>query len=67
MLVPIFKEHNNRIKLNTSLDYLTGLTEIEFDANILARINDIASLSNEDREHVFKVVDALIRDAKDKK
>ncbi|WP_345954240.1 helix-turn-helix transcriptional regulator [Mucilaginibacter sp. PAMB04168] len=53
--------------LSTSLDYLTGLTDIEFDSNTLNRINEIASLLNEDHEHVFKVVDALIRDAKAEK
>ena len=52
--------------LNVSLDYLTGLTEIELDAVLLERIKEIASLAESDREHVYKVVDALIRDAKTK-
>lgn len=60
-------EHRLTVALNTSLDYLTGLTDIEFDSNILNRISEIVSLLNEDRNHVFKIVDALIRDAKAKK
>jgi transcriptional regulator with XRE-family HTH domain len=53
--------------LEISLDYLIELTEVELDPVTLKRIQDITSLSDEDREHVFKVVDALIRDAKAKK
>ncbi|HVW96456.1 MAG TPA: helix-turn-helix transcriptional regulator [Mucilaginibacter sp.] len=50
--------------LEISLDYLTGLTDLELDPIILNRIREITNLSDNDREHVFKVVDALIRDAK---
>lgn len=50
--------------LEISLDYLTGLTDVELDPFILNRIQEITSLADTDREHVFKVVDALIRDAK---
>ena len=50
-----------------SLDYLIELSDVEVDPIILKRIQDITSLSDEDREHIFKVVDALIRDAKAKK
>ncbi|WP_369409718.1 helix-turn-helix domain-containing protein [Mucilaginibacter lacusdianchii] len=53
--------------LKISLDYLIELTEVELDPVILKRIQDIASLSDEDRQHVFKVIDALIRDAKVRK
>lgn len=53
--------------LQISLDYLVEPTEVELDPVILKRIQYIASLSDEDREHVFKAVDALIRDAKGKK
>jgi transcriptional regulator with XRE-family HTH domain len=50
--------------LNISLDYLSGLTDIELDPIILNRIQEITALPDSDREHLFKVVDALIRDAK---
>jgi len=50
--------------LNISLDYLSELTDVELDEIILNRIQKITSLSGADREHIFKVVDALIRDAK---
>ena len=50
--------------LNISLDYLTVLTDVELDPVILNRIQEITLLDDTDREHVFKVVDALIRDAK---
>lgn len=50
--------------LNVSLDYLTGLSDVELDPIILNRIQEITSLADTDREHVFKVVDALIRDTK---
>jgi hypothetical protein len=57
----------NSIALAISLDYLTGLTDVELDPIILNRIQEITSLDNDDREHVFKVVDALIRDSKAKR
>lgn len=50
--------------LNVSLDYLTGLSDVELNPIILNRIQEIISLADTDREHVFKVVDALIRDTK---
>ena len=53
--------------LNISLDYLTGLTDVELDDVILNRIQEITSLADEDRDQIFKVIDALIRDAKTKK
>jgi len=53
--------------LDVSLDYLVGLTNVELNPVTLQRIEEISSLTEEDREHVFKVLDALIRDAKGKK
>jgi phage-related protein len=50
--------------LEISLDYLIELTDVELDPIILKRIQGITSLSDEDCEHVFKVVDALIRELK---
>ena len=44
-----------------------NLSDLELDPIVLNRIQEITSLANDDREHVFKVVDALIRDAKNRK
>lgn len=53
--------------LEVSLDYLTGLTNVELNDVTLSRLGEINALNNEDREHVYKVLDALLRDAKSKK
>jgi len=53
--------------LEVSLDYLVGLNDIELNPSTLQRIKEIGSLSDVDREHVYKVLDALLRDAKAKK
>ena len=50
--------------LDVSLDYLSELTDIELDRVVLNRIQDITSLPEEDRNQVFKVIDALIHDHK---
>src|ERR1700740_2412026 len=50
--------------LGISLDYRSELTDVELDKIVLTRIQDIASLPDEDRNQVFKVIDALIRDYK---
>jgi transcriptional regulator with XRE-family HTH domain len=52
--------------LDISLDYLSELTDIELDSIVLARINEITSLPDEDKKQVYMVVDALIRDHKAK-
>ena len=48
------------------MDYLLELIDTELDNVILTRINDIAKLSDEDKQQVFNVVDALVRDFKAK-
>lgn len=53
--------------LDVSLDYLVELTDTELDSTVLSRINDISSLTDDDRQQVFTVVDALVRDFKAKK
>ena len=50
--------------LNISLDYLSELTDLELNEVILKRIHGIASLPDADQKHIFKVLDALIKDAK---
>ncbi|WP_370633101.1 hypothetical protein [Mucilaginibacter sp. UR6-11] len=48
--------------LDISLDYLSELTDIELDSNVLARINEITTLSDDDKKQIYRVVDALIKD-----
>ena len=50
--------------LDVSLDYLSEITDVELNRTVLNRIQDIASLPDEGQTHVFKVIDALIRDYK---
>lgn len=52
--------------LDVSLDYLAGLADAELDSTTVTRINDIASLAIEDKQQVYTVVDALVRDFKAK-
>jgi hypothetical protein len=53
--------------LNISLDYLVGNTDLELDTETLKRVEDISKLSNEDKNHIYILLDALIRDFKAKK
>ncbi|GAA4092622.1 helix-turn-helix transcriptional regulator [Mucilaginibacter panaciglaebae] len=50
--------------LNVSLDYLVELSDTELDSTVLARIDSIATLPEHDKQRIFTVVDALVRDAK---
>lgn len=52
--------------LEVSLDYLVGNTDIEIDKFTLDRIQEINKLSDENKEHIFITLDALIRDFKNK-
>lgn len=51
-------------QLDVSIDFLVGKTSLELDKNTLSRLEDIASLPQEEKDHVFKVLDALLRDYK---
>jgi transcriptional regulator with XRE-family HTH domain len=53
--------------LEVSLDYLVGKTNVEIDSKTLKRLQDIQKLSDDNRNQLFMVVDALIRDFKAKK
>jgi len=46
--------------LDVSLDYLTGKTDVEMDKTTLKRILEVSKFSNEDKEHIFSVIDAFI-------
>ena len=53
--------------LNISLDYLVGNSNLIFkDKKVLQRIEDIIDMPEQDRNQVFSVIDALIRDFKAK-
>lgn len=42
------------------LDPLTGKTDIELDKNTQKRILEVSKFSDEDRNHIFSVIDAFI-------
>jgi len=50
--------------LEVSLDYLTGLSDLELDKSFVDIINGLQKLDIEDREHILTTINALIRDAK---
>lgn len=50
--------------LQISLDYLVGVTDILLDKNIVNRVLDIQRLNEEDKKHVFALLDAFIKQRK---
>lgn len=53
--------------LNISLDYLVGNSNLIFkDKKVIQRIEDILEMPEQDRNQVFSLIDALIRDYKAK-
>lgn len=46
--------------LDVSLDYLAGLTDVQPDKELAERIMEVARFPEDDREHVFSVIDAFI-------
>ena len=50
--------------LEVSLDYLTGLSDLELDKNFVDIITGLQKLDIEDKEHILTTINALIRDAK---
>jgi hypothetical protein len=54
-------------ELGSSLDYLIGLSELAVDNDLLSRYNEINTLSDNDRQQLYAVIDALLRDYKAKK
>ncbi|TSJ79801.1 MAG: helix-turn-helix domain-containing protein (plasmid) [Candidatus Cardinium sp.] len=53
--------------LEVSLDYLTGISDIELDKDMMVRMQEISKLDDKDKHHLFMTLDALIRDFKNKK
>ncbi|MEM9859944.1 MAG: XRE family transcriptional regulator, partial [Bacteroidota bacterium] len=46
--------------LEVSLDYLTGKVDVEMDKDTQTRILEVSKFAEEDREHIFSVIDAFI-------
>jgi transcriptional regulator with XRE-family HTH domain len=53
--------------LEVSVDYLIGKTKMEVDANTMRRLEDISSLSEENKKFVLNMIDMALRDFKTKK
>lgn len=51
-------------ELELSIDFLVGKTNLELDKCALSRIEDTATLQKEEKAHVFKVLDTLLKDYK---
>lgn len=46
--------------LNVSLDYLVGKTDVEIDPVTLSRVLEVSKFNEEDKQHIFSVIDAFI-------
>lgn len=51
-------------ELDVSIYYLVGKTDVEIDQSTLQRLTETSKLPEEEKAHVFKVLDALLRDYK---
>lgn len=49
--------------LGVSLDYLVGVADLELDKSVVEKIVAIQQLSENDKNHILKTIDALLRDA----
>jgi len=50
--------------LEVSLDYLVGNSDLQLDQVVIRRVIDIQRLKDEDKKHLFVMIDAFLRDAK---
>ena len=50
--------------LEISLDYLVGSTDVLLEKNIVNRVLDIQKLKENDKQHVFALLDAFIKQTK---
>ncbi|WP_250149328.1 helix-turn-helix domain-containing protein [Flagellimonas sp. 389] len=50
--------------LDVSLDWLVGHTDMELDSRMLERIQEVTQMKDKDREHVFAMLDAFIKQTK---
>jgi len=47
--------------LDVSLDWLVGHTDFELEKKMIQRIQQVTKMSPKDREHVFAMLDAFIK------
>jgi len=65
-----FDQHQRRVaakiaqELGVSLDYLVGNTDLLLDADIIKKIQKIQKLKPEDKNHVFALLDAFLKQTK---
>ena len=50
--------------LEVSLDYLVGSTDVLLEKSIVNRVLDIQKLKENDKQHVFVLLDAFIKQTK---
>ena len=50
--------------LKISLDYLVGKTNLELDEDTLKKIEEISKMSDEDKGHIFSLINAYIAKTK---
>ncbi len=50
--------------LEVSLDYLVGATDVLLEKNIVNRVLDIQKLKENEKQHVFALLDAFIKQTK---
>jgi len=50
--------------LEVSLDYLVGSTDVLLEKDIVNKILDIQKLKENDKQHVFALLDAFIKQTK---
>ncbi len=50
--------------LGVSLDYLVGSTDVLLEKSIVSKILDIQKLKENDRQHVFALLDAFLKQTK---
>ncbi|MGN7707952.1 helix-turn-helix domain-containing protein [Chryseobacterium sp. D764] len=50
--------------LEISLDYLVGATDVLLEKNIVSKILDIQKLKENDKQHVFALLDAFLKQTK---
>lgn len=50
--------------IEVSLDYLVGFTDVLLEKSIVNRVLDIQKLKENDKQHVFALLDAFIKQTK---
>jgi hypothetical protein len=50
--------------LNISIDFLFGKTSLEINTFAIKRLEDITKLNDKDKEYLFAMMDAFLRDVK---